>query len=249
MSSESNQPATNQPRVIMVETSHPGNIGAAARAMKTMCLDQLALVEPKIFPDPVAFARASGAAELLEAANTYETLQSAISDCQKVVGITARNRKLSAPVVTPKELMQQMLCEAQDTQFAWVFGRERNGLTNEEIDLCTTVCTIPSNSEYGSLNIAAAVQVLCYEWHVAQLDAQRENAQLNHPALQQAAAPVGEREGFYEHLWQTLDKIDFLDKSNPTPLMRKLRRLFDRTQLTHAEINILRGILKSILKQ
>lgn len=242
------QTKIKQPRVVMVETSHPGNIGAAARAMKTMCLYDLGLVIPKKFPDPAAFARASGAADILENAQQFNTLTDAVADCQNVVGITARNRKLSAPVVTPKELMQQMLNDSQQTQVAWVFGRERNGLSNEEIDLCSTVCTIPSNSDYGSLNIAAAIQILCYEWHVAQLDVQH-GVSRSEPAQGKALAPVAEREGFYEHLWQALDKIEFLDKDNPTPLMRKMRRLFDRTQMSSAEINILRGILKSILKQ
>ncbi len=243
-----NQVKIKQPRIIMLETSHPGNIGAAARAMKTMCLYDLGLVQPKEFPHPVAFARASGAADILENAMQFETLTAAIADCQIVVGITARNRKLSAPVVTPKELMQQMLNDSEQTQVAWVFGRERNGLSNEEIDLCSTVCTIPSNTEYGSLNIAAAVQILCYEWHVAQLSSQHEMSNVTAP-LTKVLAPVGEREGFYEHLWEVLDKIEFLDKHNPIPLMRKVRRLFDRSQMSSAEINILRGILKSILKQ
>jgi TrmH family RNA methyltransferase len=237
-----------QPRVVMVETSHPGNIGAAARAMKTMCLYDLGLVQPKQFPDPVAFARASGAADILENAQKFETLTAAIADCQNVVGITARNRKLSAPVVTPKQLMRQMLNDSEQTQVAWVFGRERNGLSNEEIDLCGTVCTIPSNSEYGSLNIAAAVQILCYEWHVAQLGMGDEASSAS-PSQPNMLAPVGEREGFYEHLWQALIKVEFLDKDNPIPLMRKMRRLFDRSQMSSAEINILRGILKNILKQ
>lgn len=238
-----------QPRVVMVETSHPGNIGAAARAMKTMCLYDLGLVQPKEFPNPVAFARASGAADILENAHQFDTLTEAISDCQTVVGITARSRKISAPVVTPKVLMQQMLVDSLQTQVAWVFGRERNGLSNEEIDLCTTVCTIPSNSEYGSLNIAAAIQILCYEWHVAQLDCQHNSSPEDSLPESKALAPVAEKEGFYEHLWQALDKIEFLDKDNPTPLMRKIRRLFDRSQMSSAEINILRGILKNIIKQ
>lgn len=232
----------------MVETSHPGNIGAAARAMKTMCLHDLGLVLPKEFPSPVAFARASGAADVLENAQQFDSLTNAIADCQEVVGITARNRKISAPVVTPKQLIQQMLNDSEKSQVAWVFGRERNGLSNDEIDLCTSVCTIPSNDEYGSLNIAAAIQILCYEWFSTQSVSHQKDSSGQAP-LPGKVAPVGEREGFYEHLWQTLEKIEFLDTSNPTPLMRKIRRLFDRTQLTSAEINILRGILKSVLKQ
>ena len=233
-----------QVKIVLVETSHPGNIGAAARAMKTMCLSQLSLVNPQQFPDPVAFARASGAAELLENSQRCETLQEAIADCQRVIGVTARDRKLSAPVSAPKPLMQELITQYQGLKVAFVFGRERNGLTNEEIDLCHGVCTIPANDEYASLNLAAAVQIICYEWHIAQL-VDKHAAQLpKAPAI----APSGEIEGFYDHLWEVLGKVDFLDKDNPVPLMRKVRQLYDRTELTSAEINILRGILKSIEK-
>lgn len=231
----------------MVETSHPGNIGAAARAMKTMCLHQLALVEPKSYPDPVAFARSSGAADVLEHAQVYSSLTQAISDCQVVVGITARSRRLSAPVMTPKQLVHYMSTECRTSQVGWVFGRERNGLSNEEIDLCNVVCTIPSNPEYGSLNIAAAIQILCYEWYVSQNQIDCVSAE--EPTGINSLAPAAEREGFYQHLWQALLKIEFLDEQNPLPLQRKVRRLFDRAQLSSAEVNILRGILKNILKQ
>ncbi len=237
-----------QPKVILVETSHPGNIGATARAMKTMCLQELALVNPKIFPDPIAFARASGAADILDQASQHSDLQSAVANCQIIVGITARNRKISSPVVTPRQLMHHMLIDNDNQKVAWVFGRERNGLTNDEIDLCDTICTIPSNEEYGSLNLAAAVQILSYEWNVARLENEFHKSQINE---QQASelAPAAEKEGFYDHLWQALEKIEFLDTDNPTPLIRKLRRLFDRARLTSAEINILRGILKNVIKQ
>ena len=237
-----------QPKVVLVETSHPGNIGATARAMKTMCLQELVLVNPQVFPDPVAFARASGAAEVLEQAKQFSDVPSAIADCQKVVGITARSRKISSPVVTPKQLMEQMLKDNDGLSVAWVFGRERNGLTNDEIDLCDTICTIPSNQDYGSLNLASAVQILSYEWFVAQLASKANKLEINQQQLSESA-PAVEKEGFYNHMWEALTKIDFLDKDNPTPLMRKLRRLFDRANMTSAEINILRGILKNILKQ
>jgi len=235
------------PKIILVETSHPGNIGAAARAMKTMCLDQLALVNPGSYPDPVAFARSSGAADLLENACLYPSLSQAVADCQFVVGITARSRKLSAPVMTPRQLVDHMVTQNDEAQYAWVFGRERNGLSNEEIDLCNIVCTIPSNPDYGSLNIAAAVQVLCYEWYATSVGEnfrRRPSSVISDPL-----AAVEEREGFYQHLWQALSALDFLDTDNPVPLQRKLRRMFDRTRLTRSEINILRGILKNILKQ
>jgi len=233
-----------QVKIVLVETSHPGNIGAAARAMKTMCLTQLSLVKPQKFPDPVAFARASGAAELLENSQRCETLHEAVADCQRVVGVTARDRKLSASVLAPKPLMQELMTQYHGLKVAFVFGRERNGLTNEEIDLCHSVCTIPANDEYASLNLAAAVQIICYEWHVAQLAIQD-----NEPSRKALAiAPAGEIEGFYQHLWKVLEKVDFLDQENPVPLMRKVRHMYDRTELTRADVNILRGILKSIEK-
>ena len=237
----------NTPRIIMVETSHPGNIGAAARAMKTMGMSELILVKPQSFPDPVAFARSSGAADVLDEARVCSSLSEATADCQIVVGITARSRKLSAPVVSPKGLVQKMSAEFANSRIGWVFGRERNGLSNEEIDLCNVVCTIPSNPQYGSLNIAAAIQILCYEWYAMQSeDAFSQNLAIDDA---ESLAPLSEKEGFYQHLWQVLTKIDFLDEQNPIPLQRKLRRLFDRAQLSRADINILRGILKNVLKQ
>ncbi len=236
------------PKIIMVETSHPGNIGAAARAMKTMCLNELGLVQPRQYPDPAAFARASGAADILEQAVLHKTLPEAIADCQIVVGITARPRSLSAPVFTPKQLVEKIRRDYTSLRIAWVFGRERNGLSNEEIDLCNLVCTIPANPDYGSLNIAAAVQLLCYEWYSSQQtdnhDVSEDQSDLDDPL-----ATGEEREGFYQHLWQTLAKIDFTAKHNPIPVQRKLRRLFDRVHLTTSEINILRGILKNVMKQ
>jgi len=236
------------PRVIMVETSHPGNIGAAARAMKTMNMSHLTLVAPQSYPDPVAFARSSGAADLLENAQVFATLPEAIEECQIVVGVTARNRKLSAPVVTPKQLIAEMDKKHRGLQVGWVFGRERNGLSNEEIDLCNIVCTIPSNSEYGSLNIAAAVQVLCYEWLMGVLAAQ---GNLPVAPVHKVASAVSshEMEGLYDHLWQTLKEAEFFSTRNPEPLMRKLRRIIVRAQLSRMEVNILRGILKVFKKQ
>lgn len=232
-----------QPKIVLVETSHPGNIGASARALKTMGLSTLALVRPQSFPDPVAFARASGAAEVLENAQRCDDLAQAVADCQRVVGVTARDRRLSAPVLSPKQLMQELNAHYAGVQTAFVFGRERNGLTNEEIDKCHSVCTIPANPDYASLNLAAAVQIICYEWYLAQLPFAGASEQKS-PAI----APAGEIEGFYQQLWQVLEAIDFLDSANPIPLMRKVRRLYDRTELTSAEINILRGILTSVTK-
>lgn len=240
----------HQPRVILVEPSHPGNIGAAARAMKTMSLTQLALVKPKHFPHPDAIARASRAEEILEQAQVCESLAQAIEGSHWVIGISARPRKISAATYTPRELINKMSEEYSELNIAWVFGRERYGLTNEELDLCHGICTIPANIDYSSLNLAAAVQIICYEWLSANPGASDNLAGEN--AFGQEAnsiAPAEELEGFYNHLWSSLVPTGFMDKTNPNPLMRKIRRIFDRSKLTRVEINILRGILKSLNKQ
>ena len=232
-----------QPTVILVEPSHPGNIGAVARAMKTMGLSNLSLVRPKKFPHPDAIARASRADDILQNAQIYETLALAIVQCHWIVGITARTRKISTLQFTPRELIQEHVTKHFQSHVAWVFGREQHGLSNEELDLCHAICTIPANEKYSSLNLAAAVQVIAYEW---QTRATVATALGDKPVT---VASAGELEGLYDHLWSTLKHIDFLDPSNPKPLMRKIRRIFDRTRLTSAEINILRGILKNIKKQ
>ena len=236
-----------QPKVVLVEPSHPGNIGAVARAMKTMSISNLALVCPKQFPHPDAIARASRAADILENADIHQTLQQAIGDCHWVVGVTARPRKISTTVYSPKQLVEKMTADYGGLRVAWVFGREQHGLSNDEIDLCHAICTIPANSEYSSLNLAAAVQIVCYEWVSGGVDLtiNSESGVNGH----ESTAPAEDLEGLYEHLWATLVHTGFMEGDNPKPLMRKIRKIFDRTQLTRAEINILRGILKSFNKQ
>ena len=239
-----------QPKIILVEPSHPGNIGAAARAMKTMSLSRMVLVKPKQFPHPEAIARASRAQDILAAAQVCPSLAEALAGCHWVVGVTARPRKLSAPVYTPRQIMEKSNKEYAGLQIAWVFGRERTGLSNEELDLCHAICTIPANPDYSSLNLAAAVQIIGYERCGARQQsvdtiAHAENSELPENSM----ASADEVEGFYDHLWASLEPTGFMDETNPKPLMRKIRRIFDRTRLTGAEINILRGILKSLMKQ
>ena len=236
-----------QPKVILVEPSHPGNIGAAARAMKTMSLSQLVLVTPKQFPHQDAIARASRAEDILDSAQIVESLAQAVEGCHWVIGITARSRKISSQIYAPRELMAKMIEQFSGLQVAWVFGRERSGLTNEELDLCHAICTIPADAEYSSLNLAAAVQIICYEWFYSihyMPTARTTDGEVDH-----TMAATEEVEGFYQHLWDSLAASDFIDPVNPKPLMRKIRRIFDRTRLTRAEVNILRGILKSFNKQ
>lgn len=239
--------AEPQPKVILVEPSHPGNVGAAARAMKTMSLSQLILVKPKQFPHPDAIARASRADDVLENAQIRDTLAEAVEGCHWVIGVTARSRKIASKIYTPHELIENMVEQFAGLQVAWVFGRERSGLSNEELDLCHAICTIPADLNYSSLNLAAAVQIICYEWFSRSEN--RTTGQLESEQLGNSMAAADEVEGFYQHLWASLAASDFMDPVNPKPLMRKVRRIFDRARLTKAEINILRGILKSFNKQ
>lgn len=237
-----------EPKIVLVETSHPGNIGATARAMKTMSLQELVLVNPKEFPHSEATARAAAAHDVLDSAVVYESLSKAVADCHWVVGVTARPRRISAAVYPPREIISKTLDEFSQRKVALVFGRERNGLTNSELDLCQAICTIPSNTECSSLNIGAAVQVLCYEWQLGLLAAKDG---LSAPSSNAAALAVSshELEGLYEHLWLSLKQAEFFSTRNPEPLMRKLRRMIVRAQLSRTEINILRGILKAFSKQ
>ncbi len=224
--------------VVLSHTSHPGNIGAAARAMKNMGLQDLCLVAPQQFPSAEATARASGADDLLAAARCFDTLNEAIADCVLVIGASARSRSLPVPVLAPRDCAVLVSSQADPRRCAIVFGRERTGLTNDELDRCHQLVQIPANPEYSSLNIAAAVQVIAYELRVA---AQRDAP----PAADAdtAYASAQELERFYEHLERTLVELDFLDPGNPKHLMRRLRRLFARARPDQKEINILRGIL------
>jgi TrmH family RNA methyltransferase len=226
-------------KIVLVETSHPGNIGAAARAMKTMGLGQLALVSPGDYPCAEATARASGADDVLARAEVYDSLEEAIADCRLVLGTSARLRSLKWPQLNPRETADQVLKEAGEGRVALVFGRERVGLTNEELALCHYLVNIPSNPEYSSLNLAAAVQIICYELMMQGGGAQLAEAQ----ELRELPVDQKEMERLYGHFETALIELDFLDPDNPKHLMRRLRRLYNRVRLTQNEVNILRGIL------
>lgn len=224
-------------RIVLVETSHPGNIGATARAMKTMGLAQLVLVRPEIFPNAEATARASGAADLLSQARVCASLPEALAGCSTVFAVTARSRTLAWPTVEPREAAALAAKAAPAGEVAFVFGRERTGLTNEEIGLARHCLTIPTNPEYGSLNLAAAVQVVAYELRMA------SGQGVLPEALQDPLATADEVERLYGHLENALIDLGFLDPANPRQLMQRLRRLFNRAGLQQQEVNILRGIL------
>ena len=226
-------------RIVLVQTSHPGNIGAAARAMKTMGLNELILVKPKIFPAAEASAMASGAEDILEKAVVFESLSEALSGAELIFGTSARERYLNWPLCVPKHAARIMAQEA-DKKIAIVFGRERTGLTNEELQLCHYHITIPANPVYSSLNLAAAVQLISYEVYEKSLENQPKGE-----SDQDVLAPHEELERLYHHLEETLVDIKFLNPKAPKFLMWRLRRLFQRARLEQQEVNILRGICKA----
>ena len=228
-------------RVVLVETSHPGNIGAAARAMKTMGLDQLYLVRPKKFPDAEATARASGADDLLYNAVVCDDFAEAIGDCHTVFGASARQRSIPWPLLDPREAAQKIVSNSGSGEAAVVFGREQWGLRNEELSQCNFLVTIPANPEYSSLNLAMSVQVMSYELRMAALG-DVEPAPLGDAPL----AGNADVEQMYAHLERAMLHTGFLDPENPRHLMRRLRRLFSRAQLDQNEVNIMRGLLASI---
>jgi len=231
-------------RIVLLHTSHSGNIGAVARAMKNMCLSQLYLVQPRQFPSDEATARASGADDVLHNAVVCETLDQALEGCGVVYGSSARLRTLHWPQVDPRQAAGQIAEESEQGSIAILFGRENSGLTNEELERCHYLLNIPANSEYSSLNIAAACQVVTYELMMAsQLPvAEREAAESDE------LATADEVEGLHQHLEQTLIRLEYLDPEQPKLLMRRLRRLYHKARLEKIEINILRGILKSTQK-
>lgn len=233
-------------RFVLVETSHPGNIGAAARALKTMGFSELVLVNPRFedalsHPDALAFA--SGAQDVLEAVRVVTTVEEALRGCHYVAAVSARLREFSPPIIAPRALADSLVAQS-DALAALVFGNERYGLPNEVVMNCNALINIPANPDYSSLNLAQAVQLLAYECRIAAMGDARDASPVG---FQGKAASSDEIEGMYQHLQQALVAIDFLDPDNPKKLMPRLKRLFARTQLEAEEVNILRGIAKKIL--
>lgn len=224
-------------RIVLTRTSHPGNIGAAARAMKTMGLSQLYLVNPAVFPNTQADAMAASARDLLAQAHVCTTLAEALTGTTLALGVSARRRDIVADVLGPPAAAIRLLTEAQAAPVALVFGNETSGMSNEELGLCQGLVTIAASPDYTSLNLAAAVQVLGYEIHQAWLGT------TSWPQPEMDAAIGDELERFYCYLETTLAELEFLNPGSPSKLMLKLRRLFARTRLAKEEVNILRGIL------
>lgn len=259
-------------RIVLIQTSHPGNIGAAARAMKTMGLTDLCLVKPSRFPDAQAEAMASGADDVLQQADVVDSLAEAVADCQLIIGTSARSQRTLRWVISePRECGVLATQHSSKGKVALVFGRERTGLTNEELALCHQLVHIPSNPDYSSLNVAAAVQIISYECRVAYLDSLKQGHQSIstqlHPVENESAVaasiqakdprPIDEdtldeelvsakdMEGYYAQLEKLMIETDFLNPDNPRYLMRRMRRLYGRIQVTRSELNLLRGSLSA----
>lgn len=230
-------------RIVLVNTSHPGNIGSCARAMKTMGLSQLYLVSPQDYPHPKSQEMASGADDILTNAIVVDSLATAIAPCHLVVGTSARIRTVPWPLMSPRAIAEKIRNEPEQNEIAVVFGREQSGLTNAELQCCHLHVQIPANPAYSSLNIAAALQVIAYELRVASL-AQEINDEINMWDYRQATA--AEMERFFEHLENVLIEIDFLKANAPRKLMTRLKRLFYRTRPDVMEMNILRGLLSAV---
>jgi len=228
-------------RIVLTRLSHPGNIGSAARAMKTMGLEQLCLVAPERFPATEATVMAAGAQDILDRARVFPDVSSAVADCGLVVGTTARARHLPWRIVEPREAAAEIAAAATASEVAVLFGAERTGLTNDEIELCQLLLTIPTGSSYGSLNVAMAVQVVAYEILLALRAAGGGGERRGVPL-----ASAGEMQRFYAHLERVLGEIDFNDRTGEGHLMARLRRFFNRAVPDQNEVNILRGILTSV---
>ncbi|MES2049678.1 MAG: RNA methyltransferase [Pseudomonadota bacterium] len=237
-------------RFVLVGTSHPGNIGAVARAMKTMEFSELYLVSPR-FPDaltnPDAIAFASGAQDILQAAKIVTSIDEALIDCHYVAAVSARLREFSPPILSPRQLASHLYQSTQES-VALVFGNERYGLPNEIVVNCNALINIPANPDYSSLNLAQAVQLLAYECRVAEIEDEVDKLSANPDiGFQGKTASSNEIDGMYVHLEKALVAIDFLDPTSPKKLMPRLKRMFSRTQLETEEVNILRGIAKKII--
>ncbi|MET4694028.1 tRNA (cytosine(32)/uridine(32)-2'-O)-methyltransferase TrmJ [Endozoicomonas lisbonensis] len=237
-------------RIILINTFHPGNIGSAARAMKTMGLSELCLVTPQRYPDPDADAMAAGAMDVLANARIFPSLDEAIADCSLVIGTSARSRNSTSnrPMLEADACAEALLKESVNRPVALVFGQETMGLTNEELEKCHFHACIDANPDYPVLNVASAIQILCYELRKASVHFDRTTIQLQAQPQAEEYPLQEELERFYQHLEQTLTDIDFIIQQHPGKVMKRLRRLFNRARPESKELNMLRGILSSAQK-
>ena len=231
-------------KIVLIETSHPGNIGAAARAMKNMGATNLTLVNPLDFPSEKAIYRSVSAQDVVENATVVDTVEEAIADCELVIGTSARDRRIPWPLIDPKTCGQKVIAEHHaGRKVAILFGRESRGLKNEELQKCHFHVNIPTGKAYSSLNLAMAVQVICYEILQASF---KETSPAADEDWDVAFANGADMEHFYKHLEETLIEVKFHDPENPRQLLTRLRRLFNRIRPDQMEMNILRGILTAI---
>jgi len=242
-------------KIVLIQTFHPGNIGSAARAMKTMGLSNLCLVNPRQFPDDEATAMSANAEDLLQNATVYDSLESAVSDCQLVIGTSARDRTFSLPPLLPEQCAEKLVNEAKIGKVALVFGRERMGLHNDEIQQCHFQVNIPANPNYPVMNIASAIQVLCYEifrelsrsTFLAQQQSSKTIAHVSPNIPHSDDYPLNqELNQFYQHLEGTLTRIEFLKPKHQGQTMLRFQSLFRRARLEKKELNLLRGLLSRI---
>ena len=234
-------------KIVLVGTTHPGNIGAAARAIKTMGLKHLDLVSPKEFPSDEAFYRSKAAKDILEKASIYETLLESVKECELVIGTSARNRKVPWPVLNPKNAAEEInVAVKSNSKVAIVFGREDRGLTNEELGLCNLHVHIPTNEEYTSLNLAQAVQIVTYEirMNFMELETLKSDQEWD---VELASAEQTER--LIEHMDELMKEVEFYDTENPRKLLMRVRRFFKRSGIDVMETNIFRGLFSTIQKK
>ncbi|HEY2677224.1 MAG TPA: RNA methyltransferase [Steroidobacteraceae bacterium] len=225
-------------RIVLIDPSHPGNIGSVARAMKNMALNDLVLVRPRAFPHAEATALAAGADDILAGARVVDSVAAAIADCAFIAGTTSRPRSYYWEFTTPRDVAGRIVALPKENRTALLFGSERYGLANEDLNHCNVLVRIPANPDYCSLNLAMSVQLLAYEIFMAR-EQPRTRTQLELPL-----APSSDVEHFYAHLNEVLNEIDFDDRTGH--LMERLRRLFNRAQLDRNELNIMRGILSAV---
>ena len=245
MTQQSNLSPLDNIRIVLVNTSHPGNIGAAARAMKNMGLSRLTLVDPEDYPSLEAISRSVGAVDLLDNARVVKDLKQAISGCVWVAGTSARLRTIEWPILDPRECVQHSLDHIEQGDIAIVFGRENSGLTNEEMEMCNALLHIPTNPDFSSLNVAAAVQIVCYEYRLA-LIGNMVKKQKGKKHRYDALANSTQLDGMYAHLHDSLDYLGFFGTNNPDIVMRRLKGLFNRAGTTQRELSIIRGICSAI---
>lgn len=234
----------NRVRIVLVNTSHPGNIGSAARAMKTMGLTEMVLVNPVSFPHPKAGEMSAGADDVLDQARVVGSLAEAIADCTLVVGTSARFRRIPWPLLTPRQMADKVKAEPESGKTAIVFGREQSGLTNEELESCHCHIHIPANPDYSSLNLAMAVQIAAYELRMASLGDVDFSDHWDYPP---ASADMMEQ--YFEHLERVFTQLDFIKANAPRKSMTRLRRLYFRARPDVMEMNMLRGMLTAIEDQ